>query len=317
MRKHSPCLSRQLQLLLLLFLVLANMAPAQIPDPLSIRLDWSSENAMPGYRLSVPIILSEGSAEIESFDFKIRFNSEVLSFYGLGTSDLFDPDGIYQWEFLTYRTGDIVESNDCSTYRTVRIIGKSDIANSGETPQSHLLSAGTILGYLNFQLAYDKKCVYSNPDYLEFYWENCEDNNITLVDLTQLVSLSVFEGLNQTEITNNSAELPSLYGMPSSCETPDNMERAINYYDEFAENNLYGMWGFGGDVNLDNQPFEISDAVVFNNYFKYGMSAFNIAIETQIWQTDVNCDGIVLTVADFVRLFRIINGVAFPCPLVE
>jgi hypothetical protein len=69
-----------------------------------------------------------------------------------------------------------------------------------------------------------------------------------------------------------------------------------------------------GDVNLNGVSNEIADAVVFTNYFIYGLAAFVVNMEGQIAATEVNGDGMVLTVADLVYLIRVIVGDALPIP---
>jgi hypothetical protein len=70
-----------------------------------------------------------------------------------------------------------------------------------------------------------------------------------------------------------------------------------------------------GDLNLNEVPNEIADAVLYTNYFIYGISVFNpIYIEGQIAASDVNNDGRVLTVGDLVYLVRIVTGDALPYP---
>jgi hypothetical protein len=69
-----------------------------------------------------------------------------------------------------------------------------------------------------------------------------------------------------------------------------------------------------GDINLNNIAYEIADAVVFTNYFIRGMRAFTINPAGQIAATDVNADGLTLTVSDLSLLIRIIVGDANPVP---
>lgn len=76
---------------------------------------------------------------------------------------------------------------------------------------------------------------------------------------------------------------------------------------------------FRGDINLNGVPFEIADAVLFSNYFIGGKSVFTFPDPNtgtigarQIQASDVNADGIVLTVADLVYLIRVIFGDALP-----
>jgi hypothetical protein len=67
-----------------------------------------------------------------------------------------------------------------------------------------------------------------------------------------------------------------------------------------------------GDINLNGISNEIGDAVVFTNYFISGLAAFTINVEGQIAATEVNGDGIPLSVADLVYLIRVIVGDAVP-----
>lgn len=69
-----------------------------------------------------------------------------------------------------------------------------------------------------------------------------------------------------------------------------------------------------GDINANGIANEVADAVLFSNYFIYGPSVFVVAPALQTQATDVNNDGIVLTVADLVYLIRIITGDAQPFP---
>ncbi len=67
-----------------------------------------------------------------------------------------------------------------------------------------------------------------------------------------------------------------------------------------------------GDLNLNGVRYEIADAVVFTNYFIYGMAAFETHPQGQKAASDVNADGIPLSVADLVYLIRVIVGDILP-----
>jgi len=71
-----------------------------------------------------------------------------------------------------------------------------------------------------------------------------------------------------------------------------------------------------GDINLNGIANEISDIVLFVNYFLYGLSVFEIDPDAQIAATDVNNDGMVLTFRDLIYLYRIIinDGLPYPGP---
>lgn len=68
-----------------------------------------------------------------------------------------------------------------------------------------------------------------------------------------------------------------------------------------------------GDINLNGIANEIADAVVFSNYFIFGPGVLDpVYYEDQVQASDVNDDGIPLTIADLVFLIRIITGDAIP-----
>lgn len=70
-----------------------------------------------------------------------------------------------------------------------------------------------------------------------------------------------------------------------------------------------------GDINLNAIANEVADAVLFSNYFIQGSSVWTPPYEAvQEQATDVNNDGVTLTVADLVYLIRIITGDAQPFP---
>jgi hypothetical protein len=69
-----------------------------------------------------------------------------------------------------------------------------------------------------------------------------------------------------------------------------------------------------GDLNLNNIGHEIADAVLFTNYFIYGLGVFDVNPQGQIAASDVNADGRVLTIGDLVYLTRVITGDALPYP---
>jgi hypothetical protein len=69
-----------------------------------------------------------------------------------------------------------------------------------------------------------------------------------------------------------------------------------------------------GDINLNGTANEIADAVLFSNYFVKGIGVFNLNYQGQVAATDVNADGLTLSVADLVYLIRVIVGDALPYP---
>lgn len=65
---------------------------------------------------------------------------------------------------------------------------------------------------------------------------------------------------------------------------------------------------FTGDLNVNGIAYEISDVVLYSAYFIYGMTVFQVNVPAQVAASDVNADGITLSVADLVYMVRIIIG---------
>jgi hypothetical protein len=70
-----------------------------------------------------------------------------------------------------------------------------------------------------------------------------------------------------------------------------------------------------GDLNLNGLANEVGDAVLYTNYFIYGDVVWDPTwMDSQILASDVNDDGIVLTVADLIYMIRIMTGDADAYP---
>jgi hypothetical protein len=61
-----------------------------------------------------------------------------------------------------------------------------------------------------------------------------------------------------------------------------------------------------GDLNLNGIPFEVADIVVFTNYFTRGFDALSIDPADQVAQTDIDQNGIFLTVSDLAYMVRVV-----------
>ncbi len=68
-----------------------------------------------------------------------------------------------------------------------------------------------------------------------------------------------------------------------------------------------------GDMDLDGIDASIADLALFNLYFGLGLSAFEFFPDTQIGQSDFDCDGLTLTGADLTTLSGLLLGSQAPC----
>ncbi|HHI02563.1 MAG TPA: T9SS type A sorting domain-containing protein, partial [candidate division Zixibacteria bacterium] len=187
---------------------------------------------------------------------------------------------------------------------------------------------------------------------VSFYWTDCTDNSIAFSFksvlnqfphcVKQAVSLDIYspDGSGDLiyeapfggfrDITDVDYGFPGYYGAPDDpcypieytdgdaqeCEgtAAKSPIRFINFFNGGVKIICNEEIDDRGDVNMNGIPNEIADAVVFTNYFIYGMAAFTISPEGQKAASDVNADGIPLSVADLVYLIRVITGDIMPIP---
>jgi hypothetical protein len=180
---------------------------------------------------------------------------------------------------------------------------------------------------LDFLVTNDRtfECMYAP---IRFFWVDCGDNTISYNPSTDptgfvqalAVSRSIFEfdGVGG-DMANGNTGFPTYYGAQDECLVGggDGKPAPIRFID-FINGGVDIVCADSidarGDINLNGLSNEVADAVLFTNYFVYGMSVFTVNPGGQIAATDVNADGLTLSVADLVYLIRIVIGDALPYP---
>ncbi len=251
------------------------------------------------------------------FDLLIQYDASVLSFNSAAIGALIEADG---WEYFRYRHG---EAGNCGSGACpsgiVRIVaiaetnnGENHPAGFGETPAAS--SELTVLSFLvTGNITFE--CQYVP---IRFRWYDCGDNAISSKSGdTLFISRNVYDFELIGNIADPSASFPTAQGANSSCDVavddgkPD-LERCIDFWNGGIDIVCLDEIDDRGDVNLNSIPNEVADAVLFTNYFIYGISVFTVNVQGQIAATDVNADGLALSVADLVYLIRIVIGDAVP-----
>jgi hypothetical protein len=159
---------------------------------------------------------------------------------------------------------------------------------------------------------------------IRFFWFDCGDNALSsCMGDTLFISDRVFDYNchgGYREITNHNYEYgyPTYYGaQDSDCFVGDPTKVPIRFID-FKNGGIDIVCADSidarGDINLNEIAYEIADAVLFSNYFVYGIGVFKVNVFGQIAATDVNADGLTLSVADLVYLIRVVVGDAVPYP---
>ncbi len=281
------------------------------------------ENALQGHHSMVEVKKTWGSDPIYGFDFLIAYDASALTFMGAVGGPLFDMTGIYQWEYFTYRFGPYGNCGNACPSGLLRVVALAEQNNGLHHPLRLVVPDDMVLFNLDFLVSNDRnlECQYVP---IRFYWMDCGDNTIAYHPATDFnpntivtaISNEVFEFWGGSSIAAD-AEMPTYLGAPDVCVTDPGdgkpgTKRAIDFWNGGIDIVCADSIDLRGDVNLNKLANEIGDAVVFTNYFIRGLAAFTVNVEGQIAATDVNADGIALSVADLVYLIRVIVGDALP-----
>ncbi|MBD3297543.1 MAG: T9SS type A sorting domain-containing protein, partial [candidate division Zixibacteria bacterium] len=244
--------------------------------------------------VTVPITIDAIQADIEvgGFDLLLCYDQTAIQIV-----DVARGLAIEEWEYFTYRHGVNSNCTGACPSGIVRLVGIADLDNGPDQHPSEgsFRPVGTI-AELSFFVTPDRNFIGQCVP-IAFCTYDCGDNTVSSrTGDTLYVDLYNFDPGCQN---NPKADvLPSLCFLDASIciqEPPDDR----------------------GDLNLNFIANEVGDAVLYSRYFIEGLDVFHENDTTravQILASDINDDGVTLTVADLVYLIRIITGDAQPFP---
>jgi hypothetical protein len=258
-------------------------------DTCPIQLSLDTVHVLNGMQAIMPITIETG-VEIGGFDILICYDVTALTPLSVSVGDAID-----EWEYFTYR---LSGRGNCGTgcpTGLIRIVAIADLDNGANVHPSEpaFMPDGTIAEIV-FQVTSDRNFIHQCIP-VSFCWIDCTDNIVSSRsgDTSFIEMGTVFDTCQSN---------PKGDPVPGIC-----FQNGRICIDEPLDDR--------GDLNLNAIANEVGDAVLFTNYFIYGSSVWNPVWENiQILASDVNDDGIVLTVADLIYLIRIITGdeQAFP-----
>ncbi len=294
-------------------------------EPWIIQIE-KTHNTLQGQFEYVSILKQGGSDLMGGFDFLVAYDASALSFFSAELGAALGPAGC-GWEYFTYRYGAQGNCGGPCPSGLLRVVAIADVNNGANHPSCYSVANGSELVSLKFYVTNDRtfECMYVP---IRFAWIDCGDNSISNIGGDTLwISSQVFDFENTApgidpnyEITDMSCYFAIAYG--GACSACDVSEK-------YAPIRFILFWNGGvdivcadsidarGDVNLNGIAYEIADAVLYTNYFLYGLSALDSNPqyrEAQIAASDVNADGTPLSVGDLVYLLRVIVGDALPFP---
>jgi hypothetical protein len=287
-----------------------------------------SHNSLQGQQQSLDVYMQNSGFEnypMGGFDFLFQYDATALTFQSADPGQFLEDCG---WEYFTYRYG---PNGNCGTgcpSGEVRVTAIAE-TNNGQGNHPDCFTNGdpgvsNQLVVLNFLVTNDRtfECMYAP---VRFFWYDCGDNTISSVDGNYLfISNHVYNfedttGSYSYDLADPSQEFPTAAGANYTCDVaidddkPDPL-RFIDFVNGGVDIVCADSIDARGDLNLNEIAYEIADAVLYSNYFVYGLSVFTVNEAGQIAASDVNADGITLSVADLVYTIRVLVGDANPYP---
>jgi hypothetical protein len=265
---------------------------------------------------NVDISVSEDLVEIGGYDLLITYDASAFT-----VVDAQIGPAIGGWEYFTYRHSPYGNCGGACPSGMLKLVAIADINNgANHPPQDQLLPDG-VVARIAFRVINNSGFAgYVYP--VEFYWWDCGDNGISSATGDTLLVDKIIYGperivWDEEDDVNfpEASRFPGI-GVPDSCMEGDKNRplRCVVFHNGSICIISNDSIDLRGDINLNNLANEIGDAVLFTNYFLKGLGVFDINVHGQIAATDINNDGLTLTIGDLIYLLRIITGDALPFP---
>ncbi len=298
--------------------------------------------ALLGQKIWVDFNMTNSTLEFGGFDFLIRYDHSVLTFTNAAEMGQWPTDCF--WEYFQWRNG---PNGNCGPNACpggiIRVVAIAE-TNNGGTPPGMCFSGTPPLGTwemfkLEFLVTYDHRYE-CNRTLIDWLWYDCGDNGMSSVTGdTLFMSRYVYDaygnliadadplsptfglGMFTNYPTNTiSRSFPTKYGALAECDVSGGPGkpfplRLLDFHHGALDIICVEDIDDRGDINMNGLVNEVADAVLFTNYFIYGIGVFHVGANApagQVAATDVNADGITLSVADLVYLIRVIVGDAAP-----
>ncbi len=284
-----------------------------------VRID-KHHNGVMGSPIKTEIVLESIDSDLGlgGFDFLIGYDNSALTFTAADPGEIFGQCG---WEYFTYRRVDTTSCGGHCPSGLIRVVGIAE-TNNGEvhpncvTPK-YVQSLPMSLATLDFQISESRtnECSFLP---IRFFWLDCGDNLLATADGAHaLVSCHIYDYDWYEPIENPLESLPTFRGAPNSCliSVPEKpIERAVNFRNGGVDIVCADSVDGRGDINLNGVSYEIADLFMFINYFIIGTNAFGGHVAGSIAASDVNADGVPLSLPDLIYMIRVVLGDAPPYP---
>ena len=284
-----------------------------------------THNTLQGMYEFVSISLNHFTEGFGGYDLLVKYDESALQFVSAAPGDILTSCG---FEYFTYRYGAVGNCSGSCPSGLLRIVAVADMNNGANHPSCYGQNKPgpggpqTDLAVLKFLVTNDRtyECQYVP---IQFWWMDCGDNSFSsITGDTLLIANHVYaydlggEITGQHNIGGWQGILPAVdcMNLLSAKYHPDTV---VNFYNGGIDIVCADSIDAPGDLNLNDIPYEIADAVLYTNYFLYGLAALDpnpTYRQAQIAASDCNQDGTPLSVGDLVYLLRVVVGDALPFP---
>jgi hypothetical protein len=260
---------------------------------ISVKID-SVDVSTPGEIAEVPIWI-RNNVVIGAFELEIDFNFLNLIFFGAQRGEALShmSNGKYDWEYFSYR---VLPYSD--TLHKLLFYGQAEMPDGPGHIGVPLAPNPDYVSLVAMKFEPPVKCLPSETFFpILFEWDvsDCAEN--TMSDSTGNI-LYVSQNLLQYDTT--------------VCGGGTSIRRII----EFMDGGVYALYDslfHRGDINLDCISYTLPDFFLFVNFLDQGPNVFWDP-NRQYLASDINADGIEVTIADLVYIDRVLIGDAPPIP---
>jgi len=259
-----------------------------------------------GHPATVVVSVDSVDFEISGFNLLLAVDQTSYVVNRITPGQMFED---CEWEYFTYRLiHDSAQYYNLGDYTDLLNITAFASVSSGFTPQCYGLGSTYDLVEIECLLGLPYPGHWIDCMWLpiRFYWRDCEDNvlysrnNDTVFTASELFDYGYPDPVTYT--------FPG-FGVPDPpCPDPPGQVVVNSLTLRNGGIDSYCLlYPLKGDVNLNDLHYELSDLVLFVNYFLYGLPVFIRDPGWQLDQCDVDYSGMV-TVSDLVLLARIVIG---------
>jgi Secretion system C-terminal sorting domain/Bacterial Ig domain len=255
-------------------------------------------------------IRTDVSTGIGGFDLVIKYDPTAFALL-----DVFRGAATVDWEYFTYRTGDVGGCNGACPDGLVRIVAIADRNDGPSHPPAEAYNPIGDIVILKFYVTADLN--FSGLVYaVDFYWLDCADNGFSSrTGDTLFVEKIIYNpyGVVWDEFDDVNYPDDDRYpnvGIPDSCLDGGKTKphRCVIMHNGSICIIHPDSIDARGDMNLNDIAYEIADVVLFTNYFIYGPSVFKVNYDGQVAASDCNADGRTLTVGDLIYMIRVLTN---------